>query len=281
MRNYAPVPQRWQLPGVGASPDGLGRYRLAQKDHDMPLTGDPSAGGGADSLPADMWPGQHNPRYGVYAATRGRHVAGLGQVVQSNASSADGSGVHYATLRDAGARQGMKDYPSELDRLAKLEDVEGNGVFDPVGSHGNLHPNDGIFQDHANLPGYLARERFFAPSEVLDITTGRPVVYVPGTSFTLDPRTPENLAELQLYTPGWPTTGGERVGSQTTVDPSGDPWERPEPVMGLGRYRRRGAGQAADEKKEAAPAANMFVMAAVGGLAIGLFAALAFPKRSR
>ena len=42
---------------------------------------------------------------------------------------------------------------------------------------------------------------------------------------------------------------------------------------------QHGVGQT-DEKKESAPAANMFVIAAAAGLAVGLFAALAFPRRA-
>lgn len=271
---YRAVPEVPTNP-VGRSPDGLGRYRLASKGYRMPLTGQPPP---MDAWPYDLYPGDHNPRFEVFGAQRGRMVAGVG-TVQSNASSADGSGVRYATLADSGRAQGMaKDYPEELDRLQKLEDVQGNGIFDPHGSHGNINPDDGVFQDRANLPGYLAREKMFAPSEVLDVTTGQPVVYVPGTPFMLDPRTPEALAELELYEPGWPGTGGRDVGDRSTVMPPDDSWA----VTGVGSTaRRRRRPTRGAETDEPAPAGNMAFMGAAAGVAIGLFAALAWPKRKK
>jgi len=76
--------------------------------------------------------------------------------------------------------EGIETYPNELDLLAAADDVAGNGVFDPNGTHGNVHPNAGVFQDKQSLPGYIDREKFYAPSEVLDVTSGQPVNYVPG-----------------------------------------------------------------------------------------------------
>ena len=76
--------------------------------------------------------------------------------------------------------EGIETYPNELDLLAAADDVQGNGVFDPNGTHGNIHPDAGVFQDKQGIPGYLARERFYAPSEVIDVTSGQPVNYVPG-----------------------------------------------------------------------------------------------------
>ena len=82
---------------------------------------------------------------------------------------------------DKANSEGIETYPNELDLLSEFDDTNGNGVFDPNDSHGNVHPEDGIFQDHVNLPGYIARDLFYAKSEVSDLT--RPngyTMYVPG-----------------------------------------------------------------------------------------------------
>lgn len=82
--------------------------------------------------------------------------------------------------------EGIKDYPNELDILQQADDVDGNGVFDPAGSHGNVHGDYGVFADHVSLPGYVERDRFYQPSEVIDATTGNKVVYVPGGAVAID-----------------------------------------------------------------------------------------------
>lgn len=111
--------------------------------------------------PPALRPSGWNPRFQVFAAAHGRPVAGVGQADNMSA-------------------EGIETYPNELDLLAAADDVAGNGVFDPNGTHGNVHPDAGVFQDKQSLPGYIDRERFFAPSEVLDVTSGKPVNYVPG-----------------------------------------------------------------------------------------------------
>jgi len=114
-----------------------------------------------DFGPPSLRPSGWNPRLQVFAAAHGRPVAGLGQADNMNA-------------------EGIETYPNELDLLAAADDVAGNGVFDPNGTHGNVHPDAGVFQDKQSLPGYIDREKFYSPSEVIDAASGQPVNYVPG-----------------------------------------------------------------------------------------------------
>lgn len=75
---------------------------------------------------------------------------------------------------------------NELNLLADMDDVQGNGVFDPPGTHPNIHPDAGIMAARYSLPGYHAREVPFSKTEVVDATTGRPVVAVPSGAVSLD-----------------------------------------------------------------------------------------------
>jgi len=140
--------------------------------------------------PPDVWPSSLNPSYSVYAGTRGRNFAGLG----------DPSMMTDNTTAD----EGIRDYPNELNILAAADDVQGNGLFDPPGSHGNVHPDEGVFADHESLPGYIVRDRFYQPSAVIDGTTGDPVVFVPSGAVAIDQsqvdayRATQQLYELPL-----------------------------------------------------------------------------------
>ncbi|NIV54054.1 MAG: hypothetical protein GWN53_19660 [Gammaproteobacteria bacterium] len=207
--------------------------------------------------PSDLHPSAHNPNYDVYNMSRGRYLGALGAQGGGSApeaQSADGRSQQYMSSLE----RGMKDYPEELDYLSEVDDVQGNGVFDAPGTHGNIHPDSGVFSDRESLPGYVARERPFAPSEVLDVNTGKPVVFVPGNAFYLDPRTPWVMDELKLYEPGMPSTGGQGVAQRSTVVPDQPGW----PVSGVG---------AAEQRKKTT---NMVIMAALGGLSIGLVAGI-------
>ncbi len=75
---------------------------------------------------------------------------------------------------------------NELSVLAEMDDIQGNGVFDPPGTHPNIHPDAGVFALRASLPGYHAREVAFRPGEVVDATTGRRVIGVPSGAVALD-----------------------------------------------------------------------------------------------
>jgi hypothetical protein len=76
--------------------------------------------------------------------------------------------------------------------------VNGNGVFDPNASHGNVHANEGVFADHQSLPGYVARDHFYAPSEVEDLAGGGQVMYVPGGAVSFQQGQPETLRQQRL-----------------------------------------------------------------------------------
>jgi len=107
--------------------------------------------------PPELRPGERSPSYSAYPSAYGRSLAGI-----KNEESQ------------------MDDYYSnELDLLNTSDDTENNGIFSAYGDS-NLHRGDGVFQDNANLPGYLAREQFYTASEVEDLTTGKSVNYVPG-----------------------------------------------------------------------------------------------------
>ena len=121
--------------------------------------------------PPDLRPWGMNPATSA-TDTRPMFLAGFGG---NDMFSSDNADPHH------------KDYPNELDILAAADDVVGNGVFDPNGSHGNVHPDYGLFADHQNLPGYVDRERFYAPSEVRDLTAPNgQVMYVPGGAVAID-----------------------------------------------------------------------------------------------
>lgn len=121
----------------------------------------------------DLRPSGAGPGNPVFKSEYGRHLAGL---------DADG--------------RGMETYANELDILAVEDDVQGNGVFDPNLTHGNIHPDSGVFSDHQSLPGNIAREHFYSPSEVTDLTTGKPVNYVPGGAVSFQQGQEETFYEL-------------------------------------------------------------------------------------
>jgi len=98
----------------------------------------------------------------------GRHLAGTDDEVQD-----EGADSGYAL--------------NELRLMAEMDDVQNNGVFDnPAATPPNIHSDAGVFSVRFSLPGYLARERMFHPSEVRDVTTGRPIVVVPNSPIAFD-----------------------------------------------------------------------------------------------
>lgn len=222
--------------------------------------------------PSDLMPSGNNPMVDHYRMVRGRYLAGLGQddVPVSLAPDIRASPGEYgaASVPSADGPE-YKDYPNELETLAELDDIQNNGIFDPPNSHGNIHPDAGVFAGRFSLPGYLARERFFRPSEVIDATTGDPIMFVPGNGFMLDPRTGQTLADISLYEPGMPDTGGVPIQGKSTWIPDEAAW----PV------ERSGLAQAdteTPEPREPASKTVMFVAAGIAGLGLGLVAGLAF-----
>lgn len=202
----------------------------------------------------DFWPSARNPSYSAYRGTRGRFLAGLSgmDIKETDMLSADG----------------IKDYANELDTLAVADDVVGNGVFDPPGTAGNIHPDYGVFADHESLPGYIERDQFYTPSEVIDATTGKRVMYVPAGAVAIDKAQMNAFNNRLLWElpPGVNPLQPVDVDAQSMVTPKEAGWS---------------IGEIEEPAKEPAPALNMFVMAAAAGVAIGLVAAIAWPKKKR
>lgn len=194
--------------------------------------------------PPDMRPSGLNPSYDVYRGAWGRNIAGIG-----NTPSAD---------------EGIKTYASELSSLAEADDVQGNGVFDPHGTQGNIHPDYGVFADHENLPGYLVRDQFYQPSQVIDGTTGEPVMYVPGGAVAIDQSQFDTIRERQLLWELPPGVSPQGVTHPQNADGGGDwiPQEYSDPISGLG------ADDAAPRSK-----AGLVAAFAIAGVAVGIFAA--------
>jgi hypothetical protein len=129
--------------------------------------------------PPDLRPSGLGPGYSFYQGAHGRNLAGV-----SSMKSADQ----------------IETYPNELQLLAELDDVQNNGVFDANLTHGNIHPEYGVFNDHQSLPGYVARDVFYSASEVTDLTTGKPVNYVPGGAVSFQQGQEENFNKnLAMY----------------------------------------------------------------------------------
>jgi hypothetical protein len=133
----------------------------------------------------------------------GRWLAGPGNTAVQDENSVPASAVN------------------ELALLSEADDVRGNGVFDPQGTEREIHPDAGIFATHYDFPGYLARERTYAKSEVLDATTGRPVVFVNSGAVSMDSAAQVAYLEKDQY--GTPTPlirdeGVHRMPPQSTVN---------------------------------------------------------------
>lgn len=200
--------------------------------------------------PPDTRPSQLNPAYSVYRGTWGRFLAGLGDTMDTQTRSAD---------------VGIADYPNELNLLAEADDVQGNGMFDPFPSHGNIHPDFGVFGDHEDIPGYVARDRFYEASEVIDGTTGRPVMYVPSGAIALDPGQVAAYHERQL----WEIPPSLYPAPPTGVPSEGEviPTEYSQPI-----------GQAQEATMGGASTGNKLLMFGIAGLGVGILAATLWPK---
>lgn len=102
----------------------------------------------------------------------------------------------------------------QLDELEGQDDVVGSGIFDEAGDNATVHKDMGVFQDHPNLPGYIAREVQFEPNEDIEsLPAGAQVVSVPAGGMTWGGRleSPGACAPAQPY----------RKGSQIAPPPSG------------------------------------------------------------
>lgn len=139
------------------------------------------------------------PRYAAKIDQQyGRHLAGVGEV-QDEQAEADG----WAT--------------NELEYLQEMDDVQGSGIFDAPGTDPNIYPDAGVLADRYSLPGYLARERMYQKSEVSDVTTGRPVVYVNGGAVSMDSAAQVAFLERDLYNPPSPVLSDQDVHNLPSV----------------------------------------------------------------
>lgn len=200
-----------------------------------------------DYGPPDQRASQQNPYYTGYSMTRGRVLAGLGANAMPNADI------------------DIQDYANELDMLAQEDDVVGNGVFDPPGSPPSNYADQTIFADHISMPGYIVRDQFYEPSEVTDITTGAPVMYVPSGAVALDQGQRDAFFETLMWqVPPEMTPYGVNEAVETSiVTPKEAEW----PISGLGQDPDHSSGT------------KIFIMAGLAGLAVGLTAALLWPKK--
>jgi len=198
----------------------------------------------------DLNPSGHNPAYSVYAGAHGRHLAGLGTMDIDSINA-----------------EGIQNYPNELAILADSDDVVGNGVFDPHGSHGNVHADQGVFQDHLSLPGYIDRERFYAPSEVIDATTGRPLMYVPGGAVPIDDGQRRAFEDRLLWElpPGVNPWQPNPTPFESSVIPTDAAW----PISGLGAEPAPSSGLG--EK-------GFYIAAGIIGVSVGIFVAVVTQK---
>jgi hypothetical protein len=131
----------------------------------------------------------------------GRHLAGFGEV-QDEAAEPD------YTL-------------NELRIMAEMDDVNGNGVFDQPGTRPNLYRDAGIFAGRYSIPGYIDREVTYRESEIIDATTGRPVVYVPSGAVAIDSAAQVAHIEGGRYNapaPPFRHSGGRLLPQQSTVN---------------------------------------------------------------
>jgi hypothetical protein len=139
----------------------------------------------------------------------------------------------------AGTNETVQDEPepgyawNELKLLAEADDVKCDGIFDPPGTQANIYPDAGILAARFGLPGYLARERMFAESEVIDATTGRPTIHVNAGAVSMDSVAQIAFLERNKYGPMSPVV---RAGGARGTPPQSIVNVRvnPEPIKGLG-----------------------------------------------
>lgn len=157
---------------------------------------------------------------------------------------------------------------NELELLAEGDDVQGDGIFDQSATEPNIYPDAGVFASRANLPGYLARERFYQPSEVVDATTGRPVTYVPAGANSMDSAAQIAFIERGAYQPPRPVIQAQQdapMPYEGTVNES----------VGRGRIGRSGAEFAMAGVQSTEMTAGYAALTAMMFLGLGYVAAMA------
>jgi hypothetical protein len=132
---------------------------------------------------------------------------------------------------------------NELAYYQEMDDVQGSGIFDAPGTEPNIYPDAGVLADRHSVPGYLARERMFEESEVIDSTTGRPVIYVNGGAVAMDSAAQVAFIERKMYDAPRPVTDSYGVPMLPGVSTVNVAVARssitPASVAGLGRYHAR------------------------------------------
>lgn len=179
----------------------------------------------------------------------GRHLAGAAKAMGDDAEPA------YAL--------------NELKLMAELDDTAGDGIFDPDGSRPNNYPDAGILASSYSFPGYLARERMYEPSEVVDQTTGRPVIYVNGGAVSMDSAAQIAFIEAGRYAPPRPVIdqyGEEPVPPESTVNI----YQNPVPVTPASGFGQSNGLQAGSK---------LVLALALAGVGVGALLAFSKPKQ--
>ncbi len=207
--------------------------------------------------PPDLRPSSSTAGYyqGRLDSMYGRHLAGAEKPVGADTEPA------YAL--------------NELKLMAELDDTNGAGIFDPPGSKPNNYPDAGVFAMSWGLPGYLAREKMYAPSEIIDGTTGRPVTYVNGGAVSLDSRAQIAFIESGLYNPPRSVID-EYSEIPVEMDSTVNVRQNPVPVTPVSGYGYYGA----DPGTGMSGAGKFFIALAAVGLAGGAAYAFLRPKRT-
>lgn len=185
----------------------------------------------------------------------------------------------------AGAEKGMGDDSepayalNELRLMAELDDTSGQGIFDPPGSKPNTYPDAGVFAQSWGMPGYLQRERMYAPSEVVDGTTGRPVTYVNGGAVSMDSAAQIAFIESGRYNPPRPVMNQYsempvELESTANVRQNAVPIT---PTSGYGGYP--GYGADAPLSSGMSSGAKLLVALGLAGAGVGVAYALLKPKK--
>ena len=183
-------------------------------------------------------------------------------------------------VSDEHTDQGMA--KNELDYYAAMDDVQGNGVFDPPGTHGNIHPDAGIFTARFDIPGYLARERMYTESEVREASTGRPVIYVNGGAVAMDDAARVAFIENSQYAQPKPMLdyyGEGSMQSQSIVNPRVHRAMIPRDSAQTAPVSASRPAVAGFGATEPMSGAKLFVITAALGLAAGAAYAVFRPKK--
>ena len=178
---------------------------------------------------------------------------------------------------------------NELRLAAEMDDVNGSGIFDPPGTKPNNYPDAGVFAMSWGMPGYLHREKMYAPSEIIDGTTGRPVTYVNGGAVSMDSAAQIAFIESGRYNPPRPVLDRFReipVEDSSTVNVRQNPVPVARTQVSTSGYGYAGYGTTV----EAVPppvaepgmsgTGKLLVALALAGLGVGAAVALTRPKRT-